>query len=340
MKMIEIKNVSVTFNNKKKEINAVNNVSLSIKEGEIYGIVGGSGAGKSTLIRTINGLQKPTKGEVIVNGKNIKKLSRKELREARKDIGMIFQHFNLLSRKTVRKNIELALKVQGIAKNDRDNRIKELLELVGLSEKGDVYPAELSGGQKQRVGIARALASSPKVLLCDEATSALDVQTTKEIVEILKNINAKLGITIVFITHQLEVAKSLFHNIAVISKGAIVEKNTTYNIFTSPVNELTKELVKREINIPKEIIKKIDGRILNIIYKGEKSVKPVINNISKKYAVELNILYGEIEYIQDKPVGLLVVSIKGSIIEIEKVIDYLNNNVESVNNYVLREEVI
>ena len=240
--MIELKTVNVSFKNKKTDIEAVRDVYLHIKKGDIFGIVGGSGAGKSTLVRTINGLQKVTCGEVIVNGQDITKASRKELLKIRKSIGMIFQNFNLLSRKTVGQNIEFALRIQGEKEENRKIRIGELLELVGLKDKKDVYPRELSGGQKQRVGIARALATNPQILLCDEATSALDVKTTKEIVDILRNINKELGITIVFITHQLEVAKQLFNKIAVIKEGRIIEENKAYKIFANPKKEATKNL--------------------------------------------------------------------------------------------------
>lgn len=337
--MIELKNVNVTFQIKKQKIEAVKNVSLHINKGEIFGIVGGSGAGKSTLVRTINGLQKPTSGDVIIDGIDIINLKKKDLRDLRKKIGMIFQHFNLISRKTVGQNIEFALSVQGLPKDSRKERVKELLGLVGLEDKENVYPAELSGGQKQRVGIARALAASPKILLCDEATSALDVHTTKEIVDILRNINEELGITIVFITHQLEVAKQLFHKVAVINDGIIVEESTAYDVFANPKHELTQKLVRNEIKIPNPILDKVKGYILTLSYKGERSLEPVISEVNKKYNVILNILHGNIEYIQEKPIGILVISVEGEEKELEKAVEYLKSNVGQVYDFTEGEEV-
>lgn len=331
--MIELKNVNVTFQIKKQKIEAVKNVSLHINKGEIFGIVGGSGAGKSTLVRTINGLQKPTSGDVIIDGIDIINLKKKDLRDLRKKIGMIFQHFNLISRKTVGQNIEFALSVQGLPKDSRKERVKELLALVGLEDKENVYPAELSGGQKQRVGIARALAANPKILLCDEATSALDVHTTKEIVDILRNINEELGITIVFITHQLEVAKQLFHKVAVINDGTIVEESTAYDVFANPKHELTQKLVRNEIKIPNPILDRVKGHILTLSYKGERSLEPVISEVNKKYNIILNILHGNIEYIQEKPIGILVISVEGEEKELEKAVEYLKSNVGQVYDF-------
>ena len=331
--MIELRNVVVTFKKKNEIVKAVDNISLKIEDGEIYGIVGESGAGKSTLIRTLNGLQKVTSGEIIIDGRDITKLDNKSLRNVRKNIGMIFQHFNLISRKTVSANIDFALKVQGIPKSRREKRIEELLLLVGLEDKKNVYPEQLSGGQKQRLGIARALATNPKILLCDEATSALDSQTTKEIVEVLRTINKELGITIVFITHQLEVAKELFHRIAVINKGKIIEENTAYNIFANPERIITKTLVEREIKIPKSILNSVKGRVITLLYKGDNSLEPVIAHVNKKFNVFLNILHGNIEYIQEKPLGTLAISIDGDILEVERALNYLNNNVGSVYNF-------
>lgn len=333
--MIRFEEVSVVFKQKQGNLTAVDRVSLHIKKGDIFGIVGGSGAGKSTLVRTINGLQKATSGKVIVDGEDVGTLSAKEIRNLRQKVGMIFQHFNLISRKTVGQNIEFALKVQNYPKDKRKTRVKELLELVGLGDKQDVYPASLSGGQKQRVGIARALAAEPKILLCDEATSALDVQTTGEIVDILKEINSKLGITIVFITHQLEVAKSLFTQVAVMSEGKIVEENEAYEIFASPEEALTKRLVKSQIEIPEEIIHRAKGQVLKLTYKGQKSIEPIIAYTNKKFDVVLNILHGRIEYIQGKPIGILVVSLDGEIKAVKEAIEYMNSHIEEIE--IIRE---
>lgn len=337
--MIKLNHINVTFNKGNDKLEAIKDVSLHIKQGDIFGIVGGSGAGKSTLVRTINGLQKPTAGEVIVDGQDITKLGINELREVRRKIGMIFQHFNLISRKTVGENIEFALKVQGISKKERKSKTRELLDLVGLNDKENVYPFELSGGQKQRVGIARALATNPKILLCDEATSALDAQTTKEIVEILRNINKKFKITVVFITHQLEVAKQLFNNIAVINSGEIVEQNNAYNIFANPQHQITKKLVSTETIIPEIVTSKVKGRILSLIYKGETSIDPVISNASKRYGVDINILHGNIEYIQEQPIGVLVISINGPQKEVDKATVYLYTNIEDVDNFKQKEVI-
>lgn len=328
--MIRLEEVSVVFKQKQGNLTAVDGVSLHIKDGDIFGIVGGSGAGKSTLVRTINRLQKATSGKVIVDGEDVSTLSSKEIRKLRQKVGMIFQHFNLISRKTVGQNIEFALKVQKYPKDKRRARVKELLELVGLEDKQDVYPASLSGGQKQRVGIARALAAQPKILLCDEATSALDVQTTGEIVDILKEINSKLGITIVFITHQLEVAKRLFTQVAVMSEGKIIEENEAYEIFASPKEALTRKLVKPQIEIPEEIIKKAYGQVLKLTYRGEKSIQPIIAYTNKKFDVVLNILHGRIEYIQGKPIGILIVSVDGERNTVKQAIEYMNSHIEEI----------
>ena len=328
--MIRFEQVNVSFKQKNQIVNAVSNVSLHIEAGEIFGIVGGSGAGKSTLVRIINGLQKPTSGSVFVEGEDVTKLSSKEIRGLRKKIGMIFQHFNLISRKTVGQNVEFALKVQDYPKQKRKARTKELLELVGLEDKENVYPASLSGGQKQRVGIARALAANPKILLCDEATSALDVQTTEEIVDILKGINAKLGITIVFITHQLEVAKRLFSKVAVMNHGEIIEVNSAYELFASPKSALTKRLVRAQIEVPERVIDAVKGEIIKLTYRGEKSLEPIIAYTNKKYDVVLNILHGDIDYIQEKPVGILVVSVEGDAKAISEALKYIGENIEEI----------
>jgi len=337
--MIKLEHVSVVFKQKQhKEVSAVRDVSLHIQKGEIFGIVGMSGAGKSSLIRTLNGLQKPTSGQVYVDGEDITNISGSKLRTIRKKMGMIFQHFNLISRKTVGQNIELALKIQNYPKENRKTRVKELLEIVGLTEKEHIYPASLSGGQKQRVGIARALATNPKVLLCDEATSALDVQTTEEILELLKKINKELSITIVFITHQLEIAKVLFDRIAVMSDGFVVEENDTYEIFASPTNEVTRALIKDNIKLPVQVVKDSKGEILTVVYKGEKSVEPIISLANKKFDIILNILHGKIEYIQQKPIGILVVTLEGSLDECEKAKKYIAENVEEITLYNRSEE--
>ncbi len=332
--MIRLENVSIVFGQKKeKDIVAVKDVSLHIRKGEIFGIVGTSGAGKSSLIRTLNGLQKPTCGKVFVDGEEITNARGKKLRNIRRKIGMIFQHFNLISRKTVGKNIEFALKIQNYPKEDRSKRVKELLELVGLSDKENVFPAKLSGGQKQRVAIARALAVNPKVLLCDEATSALDVKTTEEILQLLRKINKEFDITIVFITHQLEIAKTLFDRIAVMSQGVVIEENDTYQIFASPTNEITQSLIKDNIKLPSEIVESLESEILKLVYKGEKSVEPIISLANKKFDVILNILHGKIEYIKGKPIGILFVTLEGTQEECNRAKQFISDNVEEITIY-------
>ena len=247
--MIDLKNITVDFDGFK----AVDDVSLKVEKNDIYGIVGFSGAGKSTLVRTINLLQRPTSGEVIVNGENILDLSKSELRAKRKNIGMIFQHFNLLNNITVLDNVIYPIKKLNISKEEKIKKAKELLEVVGIGDKADSYPRELSGGQQQRCAIARALASEPEILLCDEATSALDPKTTKQILKLLKDINKKLGLTIVIITHQMEVVKDLCNKCAVMQDGKVVESGPTLDIFANPKDSLTREFVETSTNVAETI---------------------------------------------------------------------------------------
>ena len=252
--MIELKNISVTFQQKKQEIQAVQDVSLTIDKGDIYGIVGYSGAGKSTLVRVINLLQRPTAGTVIINKENILTFSKKELRQQRKKIGMIFQHFNLMSAKTVWENVALPLKVSNYNKADIDQRVNEVLALVGLADKSGYYPSQLSGGQKQRVGIARALVHHPEILLCDEATSALDPESTATILALLKKINQELGLTIVLITHEMQVIREICDQVVVIDQGEIVEAGQVWSVFSRPEQQITQELLNLEqITLPFKI---------------------------------------------------------------------------------------
>ncbi|NSB30247.1 methionine ABC transporter ATP-binding protein [Clostridium saccharoperbutylacetonicum] len=339
--MIVLKDVNVEFKLKGNLVRAVNNVNLTINKGEVFGIVGLSGAGKSTLVRVINLLQKPSSGQVFINGKDITKLNRTELRKTRLKIGMIFQHFNLIGGKTIYENIEFVLKANNYAKEKRRDRIYELLELVNLKDKADVYPSNLSGGQKQRVGIARAIANNPEILLCDEATSALDLENTEEILKLLKNIKDKTGITIVFITHEMEVAKKLFNRVAVMSNGEIVEVHDIYSIFSDPKHEVTKSLISRNFNLdlPKEIIKSInEGEIIKVYYKGDNSLKPIISEAAKNFDVDISIIHGKIDYINGRPIGILIVNITGNKDEIAKAKIYIKENVikteRIVNEYL------
>lgn len=313
--MIELKNVSVDFDT----VKAVDDVSISIDKGDSYGIVGFSGAGKSTLVRTINLLQKPSSGKVIVNGENLMDLSPKELRERRKKIGMIFQHFNLLSNLSVVDNVIYPIRKSDLSKEEKLQKARRLLELVGLRDKAEAYPSELSGGQKQRCAIARALASDPEILLCDEATSALDPKTTKQILALLKRLKEDLDLTIVIITHEMEVVKDLCNKCAVIQDGKIIEEGTTLEIFANPTNELTKEFVESTSNQAETIreVKKNLGKLdqdeilVKFSYVGEKTTEPIINYIYERFGVKTNILAGNIEFITGTPVGYLILTLKG-----------------------------
>lgn len=327
--MIELRNISVDFKDKGQIVHAVDNVSLKIDKGQVFGIVGLSGAGKSTLVRVINLLQKPTSGQVIIDGEDITGLGRSQLRKKRLKIGMIFQHFNLISGKTIYENIEFVLKADNYPKDKRKERIEELLELVNLSDKRDSYPASLSGGQKQRAGIARALANNPEILLCDEATSALDLENTDEIVNLLKDIKEKTNITIVFITHEMDVAKRLFDKAAVMSNGKIVEINDIYSLFSNPKHEVTKSLVERnsKVELPKEVFSLIkDGEILKVNYKGDESLKPIISEAVKNFNVDISIIHGKIDYIGGKPLGSLLINILGEKDEIVKAKKFIKEN--------------
>lgn len=327
--MIELKNISVDFKDKGHTVHAVDDVSLHINKGEVFGIVGLSGAGKSTLVRVINLLQKPTKGQVIINGEDITNLSGSKLRKKRLNIGMIFQHFNLISGKTIYENIEFVLKADNYPKEKRKERIEELLKLVNLSDKRDSYPSNLSGGQKQRVGIARALANNPEILLCDEATSALDLENTDEIINLLKDIKEKTDITIVFITHEMDVAKRLFDRVAVMSSGKIVEINDVYSIFSNPQHEVTKSLVERNSNmeLPKEVFNLIkEGEIIKVNYKGDESLNPVISEAVKSFKVHISVIHGKIDYIGGKPLGSLIINIIGEKEEIAKAKEFIKEN--------------
>lgn len=256
MSEIVIENVSKIYSTKDGRIEALKNVNLSIEQGDIYGIIGLSGAGKSTLVRCINFLEKPTEGKVFIRGKSLGELSKKELRKQRENIGMIFQHFNLLMQKSVIENVCFPLYIQHKGKKEARKRAMELLEIVGLSDKAKAYPAQLSGGQKQRVAIARALASDPEILLCDEATSALDPQTTASILELLKTINKKFGITIVIITHQMAVVREICSHVAIMKQGRIVEQGEVSEIFGHPKSDVAKDLIRRDMGIDVEFIRK------------------------------------------------------------------------------------
>lgn len=316
--MIEIKNVSKIYKTKSGELTAVNDVSLTIHKGEIFGIIGYSGAGKSTLIRLLNGLEKPTKGTVTVNNLPISSIKGKQLRSARQNIGMIFQHFNLLWSRTVAENIAFPLEIAGIPKKEREKRVHELIELVGLSGRGNAYPSQLSGGQKQRVGIARALANNPEVLLCDEATSALDPETTDAILNLLQDINARLGLTIVLITHEMHVIRKICNRVAVMEAGRVVEEGEVLDVFRNPQAEITKNFVMQASDMKeiKESVQQIlehftSGKIIKLTFVGNTSEQPIITKLIKKYNVDVNIVHGNISQTAKGPYGTLIVQIDG-----------------------------
>lgn len=325
--MIELKNITVDFDGFK----AVDDVSLRVEKNDIFGIVGFSGAGKSTLVRTINLLQRPSSGEVLINGENILNLSTKELRAKRKNIGMIFQHFNLLNNITVLDNVIFPIRKLKISKEEKIAKAKKLLELVGIGDKVNNYPRELSGGQQQRCAIARALASDPEILLCDEATSALDPKTTKQILGLLRDLNKSLGLTIVIITHQMEVVKDLCNKCAVMQNGKIVEQGSTLSIFANPRDPLTREFVDTSTNINATIeevkqnigILKDDELLVKLSYIGESATEPIINDIYEKLGIKTNILAGNIEFINGTPFGNLIVTLSGNIESFSKLGDYL-----------------
>lgn len=323
--MLEFRNVSKVYSAKKKEVVGVDNVSLTINSGDIFGIVGYSGAGKSSLLRCINLLERPTSGEILIHGKDLTKLSRNELRLARLKIGMIFQHFYLISQKTVGENIAFALKAASMPANAIPARVDELLEMVGLAEKRDVYPAQLSGGQKQRVGIARALANNPAMLLCDEATSALDPKTTVSILRLLKEINKKLGITIVLITHEMDVVKEICNRMAVMQDGKVIEEGDVYDIFASPQKILTQEFISSVVSfdIPKTILKDVRGQIVKILFKGNVAGEGVISDTMQRFEVKGNFLHGTIEYIQERPLGIFLMELQGEDSELAKARAYM-----------------
>lgn len=326
--MIRIENVSVEFALKKNIVQAVKNVSLEIKEGEVFGIVGTSGAGKSTLLRTINMLEKPTQGKVFIGNDDITKFENGDLRKTRQKIGMIFQHFNLVHTKSVYDNIALAMIIAGKSPAEIKKRVPDLLEIVGLSDKAKAYPSQLSGGQKQRVGIARALANRPQILLCDEPTSALDLETTRSILELLRDINKRFGITIVLISHEMDVIKSVCSRVAVMSLGFLVEFASSYEIFAHPRHEVTRQLVSNSLNleIPESVVQSIEGALVKIVYRGETALEPVLSDVIRKFPVNVNILHGKIEYIAGLPIGILIVNISGgSTSDISGAIEYFNN---------------
>lgn len=332
--MIKLSNIVKTYTTKNGPVYALKNINLHIKKGEIYGIIGLSGAGKSTLVRCINMLEVPTSGEVIIDNQDLMKMNKEELREKRKDIGMIFQHFNLLSTLTVFDNVAFPLRLSNTDEKIIKEKVDNLLNLVGLKDKKNQYPAQLSGGQKQRVGIARALANDTKILLCDEATSALDPQTTKSILNLIKDINQKMKLTVVVITHEMHVIKELCDKVAVIDKGVIAEEGTVLEIFTNPKEEITKEFmsVLSDNELPaayrKSIVSKeyVSGHtmLLRLTFIGEKADDPIIAQLIRKYPnLEISILYGDLSQIQMTPYGRMIIGLDGNKEDVENAIGEL-----------------
>ncbi|GCD13303.1 methionine ABC transporter ATP-binding protein [Clostridium tagluense] len=330
--MIWIKGVRKVYVNKQGTVEALKEINLHVEKGKIFGIIGYSGAGKSTLVRCINLLEKPTSGQVMVNNKELTKLPERELRKSRKKIGMIFQHFNLMSSRNVFQNVAYPLKGNSYTKEEKKQKVLSLLELVGLSDKILAYPSQLSGGQKQRVAIARALANDPQVLLCDEATSAIDPQTTASILKLLKEINEKLGLTIVIITHQMEVVKEICHEVAVMEAGQIVESGGIIDIFTNPKAEITKEFISTVFNYDKiyDFLcheEFAEGEtVAKISFVGQKTGQAFISKLSRKFKIDASILFGNIEIIQHIPIGNLIVKFSGAKEGIVESIKYLEEN--------------
>ncbi len=327
--VIEILNVEKVFKNKKSEVHALRNVSLKVEKGDIFGIVGYSGAGKSTLLRLVNLLEKPTSGSVKIEEREIINLSEKELNILRKNIGMVFQQFNLLESQTVYQNLKIPLIISETPKNSIDKRIEELLDFVGLKDKKNSSVSKLSGGQKQRIGIARALATHPKILLCDEATSALDPKTTKSILQLLKKINNEFGITILLITHEMEVVKEICNKVAVMQDGEIKEQGNIIEIFTNPQENITKNFISSIINnnIPESLKEELDLNlpVVKLTFLGEKSGQPLISEINKKFDISTKILSASVNELSNTILGVLVVQLEGNPAIINEVEEFIKN---------------
>ena len=330
--MIELRHISKDFGTGEHAVHAVQDVSLTVETGEIFGIIGFSGAGKSTLVRCINLLERPTSGEVLLDGQELTALPPKQLRQTRKKIGMIFQHFNLMPSRTVAGNVAYPLRGSGLSREQIAAKVQSLLELVGIGDKADAFPSQLSGGQKQRVAIARALANDPSVLLCDEATSALDPQTTKAILHLLRDLNAKLGLTIVLITHEMAVVREICHRVAVMEHGRVAEQGEVFNVFVDPRQDITRSFIRTTSNLQKveELIAadspvtrlKPGELIIRLSYVQRNAAEPLISVVTKLFDVSLNIIFADINIVQDAPIGGTVAIISGERSHITKAIEY------------------
>ena len=326
--MIKIRDLNKTFETKDTTVHALKDISLDISSGEIFGIIGLSGAGKSTLVRTFNRLEDPTSGSVFIDDVDITSLSNSDLRRTRKEIGMIFQHFNLMNSKNVFKNIAFPLEIAGMKDKDIDLRVKELLSLVDLSDKENSFPSQLSGGQKQRVAIARALANNPKVLLCDEATSALDPKTTKSILGLLKDIQQRFGLTIVLITHQMEVIREICERVAIIEDGSIIELGNVEEIFSNPKTNIGKDFIKdlKPNSDGGELVyaEIPNSKVLKLNYLGDSANESVVSDLIKLFDIDVNIIDGNINKLTTTLVGHLTIQITGEKPEITKAFTWLN----------------
>lgn len=341
--MIQFEGVTKTYQSGKQEIHALNGIDLTVETGEIFGVIGFSGAGKSSLIRTVNLLERPTKGSVKIHGKDISTLSSKEIRTTRKNIGMIFQHFNLLNSKTVFHNVAMPLILAKTPKDKIKDQVKNLLDFVGLADQAQKYPDQLSGGQKQRIGIARALATNPSVLLCDEATSALDPQTTQSILDLLRKINREYNITILLITHEMGVIREICDKVAVLEAGKVIEQGSVFDIFTNPQQPTTQRFVRSVMNdeLPESLLEQIQNAgtnhsIYRIQFHGTSVGRPLISQVSREFNLDLNVLFGNITELQGKPYGNLIVEFIGDRAEIIRALTAIQNSdatVEEVKNY-------
>jgi len=339
--MIKFQQVTKSFQTKKQTVEALKGIDLTVEKGDIFGVVGYSGAGKSTLIRLVNLLERPSTGQVLVDGQPLTELKPKQLRSEKKKIGMIFQHFNLLNSKTVFDNVAIPLVLSGTPKTTIKERVEELLDFVGLSDKARNYPEQLSGGQKQRIGIARALATNPSILLCDEATSALDPQTTSAVLQLLKKINQQYNITILLITHEMSVIREICNKVAVMEGGLIVEQGSVLDVFASPKTEVARNFVRTVIHdeIPPSVLKNaINTNTQPIIWKinfvGNTSSQPLLSTVAKKFNLDLSVLSANISEIQETPFGNLIIEITGDQNEIQKALTYIKDEgfiVQEVN---------
>lgn len=330
--MIEFKDISKQYELKGQTLHALNQINLQIPTGSIFGIIGYSGAGKSTLIRLINLLERPSSGRIIINGTDFTALDAKALRQERASIGMIFQHFNLMQTKTVTANIEMPMKLLGWSKAEREKRLEELLDFIDLKHKRHAFPDELSGGQKQRVGIARALANHPKILLCDEATSALDPQTTKSVLQLLKKINEEQGITIVMVTHEMDVIETVCDYVAVMEKGDVIETGSTLQIFSQPQHPTTKNFIQTVLqqHLPVNILTNLENQNHNSIYclkfLGSSAQETVIQAVIKQFNISLNILFANMTEINGTVIGQMFIQLLGDAQEIQAAIKFLEQH--------------